>query len=271
MRLSLILSVFNKEKTIANLLRSWMRTASQQHQIEVVLIYDAPVDDSFKRASLALKEYQFVSDLHLSADNMYEIHCNQMGFQQSHGDWVIFAQDDTWMYDQDWDLTLLEVIRRIPDVGVIGLLAGSRFYHAEKWERLEIDRPHKGENFNSTELVKHLGVWQVDAACRPFAISAQLLTAFRGLNLAFCPMEFDDMDVSIRALQAGKRNVLVPFDIMNTTASKSTISSQRRAQIWALSFWRFGLYHAGFLNQRTPVVPQLLCPLREAKGGLEFV
>ena len=270
MHISLIFSVFNKEKIIGDLLHTWMGTLSGQHKIEVIMVFDAPKDNSHKVAQNALKDYPAVSTVHLSANDMYEIHCNQLGFQQSHGEWVIFAQDDCWMYDRDWDHTLVSVVERIHDVGVIGLLAGSRFYDSKDWKRLEIDRAHKGDAFDTAEPLQ-LGVWQCDAACRPFAISAKLLTEFKGLNLAYCPLEFDDVDVCVKALRIGRRNLLIPFDIKNTTASKSTISAQRRAQIWAHSFWRFGLYHACYLDQRGAVAPQLLYPLREAKGGLELV
>ena len=235
------------------------------------MVFDAPQDNSHKVAQAALACYPHVSALHFSADDMYEIHCNQLGFQQSHGDWVVFAQDDCWMYDRGWDQMLASVIGRTPNIGVVGLLAWSRFYDATKWDRLEINRPHKGDSFDTAGLEAQLGVWQCDAVCRPFAISAALLTQFRGLNLAYCPLEFDDVDVCVRALQEGKRNVLVPFDIKNTTASKDTISTERRAKMWSESFWRFGLYHAHYLNGRGAVKPQFLYPLRESEGGLVFV
>lgn len=268
MFISLIFSVFNKETTIESVLASWIDTVSGHHQIEVVAVFDDPQDDSIDIARHFLRTREISACL-LTADDMYEIHCNQLGFQYSRGEWVIFVQDDNWMHDQDWDRTFASVVGRTPDVGVIGFLAGANFLSGTNWERIEVQREHKDELVTGT--IAELGVWQCDTVCRPFAISAKLLTEFRGLNLAYCPLEFDDMDVCVKAIQAEKRNLLIPFDLVNTKAGDETISREERTQMWSQSFWRFKLSHRSYLDMRTPVPPEILYPVKVMSGGLRLV
>lgn len=270
MLISLVFHIFNKEDDIESILHSWLKTLSGSNEIEVIIVYDALRDKSRTRAERALDSYG-VSACHLEVVELFEIFCNQLGFQQSHGEWVIFLQDDNWMYDRYWDRTVVDVIRRTPDIGVIGLLAGSSFQDIGSWDRLEIDREHKGEHLGRGVKDLELGVWQCDAVCRPFAISAKLLSELRGLSLVYYPQSFDDLDVSIRALQVGKRNVLIPFDLVNTVGKLKTMTEQQRKEIWLASYEQFKRRHRDYLDTRTPVPPKMLQPLQVLNGGLAMV
>jgi len=265
--ISIIMSIFNKESTIASILDSWLGRASGEHRIELVLVYDKPEDDSHAVAQATIAKYSYVAANHLPADDMYEVHCNMLGFQQSHGDIVVFVQDDNWMYTQDWDLTLVRTLQRVHNIGVVGLLAGASFYDALTWDRLEVETSHKEE---VAGVPLEMGLWQCDAVCRPFAIRADLLTALRGLSLVYCPLDFDDLDLCVRALKRDLNNVLIPFDVVNTMAGKQTLERAWKEQVYERSFWRFRQMHAPFLDSRGWVGPVLLDKLAEEGGRLVY-
>jgi len=272
MKFTLAFDIYNKESTIESLLTSWLDACSMRHEIEVVMIFDDLHDDSGIIARNVLGRYSLVHNILMSADNKYEIHCNNLAFQRAHGDFIVFIQDDNWMYDQNWDDTLARVLNCVPNVGIVGLLAGSDIHNAVKWDRFEINRSHKGSNYTTNladVLDAKLGVWAVDSVCRPFGLYTKQLEEFRGLDLSYCPMEFDDMDVCTKALKYGLTNIYIPFDVVNTTGRSETISADIRSRCWTCGRACWNRYHGPFIAQTyARTKPRMLFPLVERGGGI---
>jgi glycosyltransferase involved in cell wall biosynthesis len=258
-KITLAINIFNKEKWIESLLDSWVSHLSGKNDCEIIVVFDACRDRSEEIAGAYLSrqpyEYKF-----FHADDKFEIYCHNLALENATGDYIVFIQDDNWIYDKDWDALLEQVLRRVDNVGVIGFLAGLDFVKATPWlcktklrkvpeaaeyllsrrptnkflsgmsrrihdasrglnafnyDRVEIARPHKGDNFPRNLKTYELGVWRVDAICRPFCISRELIVAQGGLDKAFMPTCGDDLDLSIKLLKEGKTNLYIPYDLLN--------------------------------------------------------
>jgi len=159
MKLTLAFDIYNKEHWIQSLLESWLDNLSGKHEVEVIIVFDDCKDASPEIAERVLQgrglNYQF-----LYADDESEIYCNDLAFQHATGDFIIFIQDDNWIYDRDWDDTLVQVLHRVDNIGAVGLLAGLEMKRGPRLSkrRIEVNRPHKGEDFWVKEVFD-LGVW----------------------------------------------------------------------------------------------------------------
>jgi len=226
MKLTLAFDIYNREKWLASLLDSWLSNLSDKNEYEFIVVFDDLHDKSKQIADERFKNHGYPY-LPLFADDKYEIFCNNLALQHATGDYIIFIQDDNWIHDKNWDLLLCQVIDKVPNLGVIGLLAGIKLSLPPlKWTRVEIDRPHKGIHFTKFGKLEsyELGVWDVHAINRPFCISINLLREKGGLDKKFMPTTGDDLDLSLKCKIDNRINIYIPFDLINTTTSKLQLS-----------------------------------------------
>jgi len=252
MKLTLAFDIYNKEKWIASLLDSWLSNLSGKNKYEFIVVFDGLKDESRKIADKKFREYKYLY-LSLFAENKYEIFCNNLALQHATGDYIIFIQDDNWIYDKNWDSTLTEVIAKIPNLGVISFLSGLRVFAPPiRWERIEADRPHKRKYFEIQEIEScDTAIWQVDAINRPFCINKELLNSLGGLDRAYEPTYGDDFDLSLKLLRKGKTNIYIPFDLVNIGGFKKTLNKKFFAQAKqeARKLWQARYGH--WLEERT--------------------
>jgi len=270
MKLTLAFQVYNKEEWIESVMESWLSNLSGRNECEVIVVFDDCKDRSVEILHRYLRdkkqEYMF-----LFADDRYEIFCNNLALKYASGDYIVFIQDDNWIYDENWDLLLEEVLDRVDNAGAVGLLAGVRLLPDPdriSLQRIEIDRPHKGDYFAAHKLPSYeLGVWGVDSVTRPFCISRELLLSCGGLDGAFSPSCGDDLDLGLRLLKQGKTNVYVPFDLLNTVGGRRTFTEKLYAaayeQAYALNFER----HHKYILERHGDNIGLLLPMRQTEAG----
>lgn len=302
MKLTLAFDIFNKEKWIESLLDSWISNLSGKHEYEIIVVFDACKDRSVEIAEAYLQKRTYAHKF-LFADDKFEIFCNNLALEHATGDYIVFIQDDNWMHDRQWDDLLFQVVEPVPNLGVIGLLAGLRMLPPKRneykpqgimrmakqvakhllgrgqsmpdymlnYERIEIDRPHKGVNFTAHNSKPYkLGVWQVDAICRPFSVSVNLLKSYGGLDKAFSPTCGDDLDLSIKFLCDHLNNLYIPFDVVNLTASKDTQPSIFHEEAYQRAYRICASRYSGYLLSR-PEQEQyvkLLMPLEYGDGGV---
>ncbi|MBN2136633.1 MAG: glycosyltransferase [Sedimentisphaerales bacterium] len=269
MKFTLAFQVYNKAESIESVMDSWIKNLSGRHECEIIVVFDDCKDASVEilHRYLRAKRQDYIF---LFADDRYEIFCNNLALKYASGDYIIFIQDDNWIYDEQWDWVLGEVLGRVENVGAAGLLAGVELLpDTEKirLKRIEIDRPHKGEYFSSHNLPCYdFGVWQVDSIARPFCISRELLLLCGGLDTAFCPTCGDDLDLGIKLLKQGKRNIYIPFDLVNTVASKGTFDegyyTENYNRAYAVNFAR----HQEYITQKKGGV-ELIIPMRQGSAG----
>lgn len=250
MKYTLAITIYNKEHWVESILKSWIENASDPNELEVVMVFDALKDNSKEVASQYL-EKKGIKHKFLFADDKHEIFCNNLALENSTGENIIFIQDDNWIYDKNWDLTLSKVIDdRSLNVGAIALLAGARvlapnykedvlksYYSIIKhnihsfifkklkpikigtrfcYRRIESDRSIKKENFTIHNIEsQELGVWTIHHITRPFCIQRNLINKMGGLDKYFMPHMGDDIDLSYKLLINGYNNYYIPFNLLN--------------------------------------------------------
>ena len=206
MKLTLAFQVYNKEESIKSVMDSWVRNLSGRNEGEIIVVFDdckdASVDILHKYLREKKQDYMF-----LFADDRYEIFCNNLALKHASGDYIVFIQDDNWIYDENWDLLLGKMLRQIDNIGAVALLAGVQMLPEQnklRYPRIEINRTHKKEYFSAHNLPEYeLGIWQVDSVCRPFCISRELLLSYGGMDGAFSPTCGDDLDLGIKLVKEG--------------------------------------------------------------------
>jgi len=274
MKITLAFDIYNKEKWIESILHSWISNLSGENQYEIIIVFDACKDRSEEIARNFLSQFNYEYKF-LHADDKYEIYCNNLALQHATGDYIVFIQDDNWIYDKDWDLIFTKVVGKVDNVGTVGFLAGIQALPDSnniKYQRIEIDRPHKGENFSVHNLPTYeTGVWQVDAICRPFCVSRALLLSYGGLDTAFSPTCGDDLDLSLKLLRDGKVNLYIPFDLLNICGEKQTMQSDLRDSSYRRAFFINHQRHDEFLINRIENNTKVLIPLsKDQSQALKF-
>jgi len=272
MKITLAFDIYNKEKWIESLLDSWISNLSGKNEYEIIIVFDDCKDRSYEIVSNYFKNCPH-EHLALFADNKYEIYCNNLALEKATGDYIIFIQDDNWIYDKNWDLLISRIIDRIKNIGVMGFLAGTTLYPPMNYQRIEINRPHKGTHFTRYNIKGHyeLGVWQVDAICRPFCISVELLTQKGGLDKEFMPMDGDHLDLSIKLLRDGRKNIYIPFDLVNVGTIKENLSKKVVEKSHTKGINLCQKKHEAYLRVRKNQNIKKIFNLRESKGGLELI
>jgi hypothetical protein len=232
MKLSLMFHVFNKEQTIAAVLRSWLDNVSGLHDLEIIPVLDDLRDQSDQVVLEMLDAYPYeVKPIY--ALNGWEMGCNNLALAIATGEITVFVQDDNYMHSPGWDHTLARVHEVVPDVGGIGLLAGLVWKSGTIYQRVECWGEHKGEMFTQFNIPKDRyqpGIWQVDCITRPMAYHTAVMRGLHGVDWAYWPMDWDETDLSWRAHLAGYKNVILPFDLYNHVGKKDTLGEQTMLQ-----------------------------------------
>lgn len=258
MKLTLVFDIYNKAHWLDGLLRSWLDTLSGLHAVEVIVVCDGCYDASVEVARNTLYGYPYPIQV-VETPNVYEIKANNHALQYAAADseWIVFIQDDNWIYDQGWDDLLyriaLQIEFNVAQVGCIGLLAGVYWVNRRLFHRVEVNRPHKGEHYDTHGIPDGTyppAVYAVDFINRPFAIRTPLIREYGGLEEAYCPMDFDDTDLSLRLLRDGYTNIYIPFDLVNTCAKVTTRSREDRDASYAHGAAVFDQRHGDWLEAR---------------------
>lgn len=245
MTITLAFTIYNKENWVESILKSWIENASNKSNLEIIIVFDDLKDNSKDIAEKYLKDSGLIYKL-LFADDKHEIYCNNLALEHSTGDYIIFIQDDNWIFDKGWDQILKKVIIEQKDIGAIALLAGARlisyslkkriinylkkivkstifrkdsnksFYPSFYYERMESNRKSKGDNFSKHNIPSlSFGIWSIHTITRPFCISRNLLLNYGGLDRTFMPHTGDDIDLSLKLLSDGYHNLYISFDLLN--------------------------------------------------------
>ncbi len=270
MKFSLGVTIHNKEAWIAEYLDTWLANLSGKHEVEVIAAFDACTDRSQEMVEYVMAGYPYIGYTPLVTPDIFEIRCNNLELSHATGDVFVAIQDDNAIYDIGWDATLADIMTTPPTIGAIGLLSGVRMHPNFNFDRMECYRPHKDERAWVHGINKDaypLAVYQVDVINRPFAVSTALLRHYGGLDEAYCPMDYDDADLSFKLLRDGYTNLYVPFDLLNICAKKETISQAQIARNYmhgeAIARSRWGQ----FIAERESSV-QTLYPLKATDEGL---
>lgn len=223
-KVSIILSIFNKEKTIKALLRALLKSSLNYPNLELVLIYDGCIDKTKEIAKKALTNFKGTI-IELEVPNIFETRSNNLGLKNATGEYCVIIQDDNYIYDKFWINNIVNLLTKSPEIGVLGGLAGANFFP------LNYDANSNPEIFK-TEFECYLRIdptkdkslmlylMEVDAVMRgPIFFRKDLLTKHGYLDEIYAPLYNDDMDYCFRIKSLGYKVILYPINVINNNLS----------------------------------------------------
>ena len=118
-KLSIIVPVYNEEKTIITTLKRLEETKDKRVEYEIIVINDGSTDNTLKMLKSNVNLYQHIID---GKQNLGKGYAVKRGLEFSTGDYIIF-QDGDLEYDSVHFSTFIDIIQRFE----ADVIIGSRF------------------------------------------------------------------------------------------------------------------------------------------------
>ena len=222
MKLSLTFNVFNKEHYIEEYINLWLDSLSQNYSYEVLVNFDDLKDQSKDLTQKVLDKFiEQNPNLDISyklfeTPNLYELKCTNLLLKECTGDIIIIIQDDNFMYQKGWDVSVVNMYASTPNAGCIGMLAGVNVnYKTKSYSRLEILTPNKDPKCHNPISASLDQAYPVDTVIRPFIGLRSDFEELNYLDEAYAPFCWDDMDYCTKLARKGKQHYYIPFDLVN--------------------------------------------------------
>lgn len=236
-KVSVVLSIYNKEKTILGLLRRLDRALIQYGNAELIIIFDGCKDKTEQIVRGYFKKKQSYPIKFEVTPNIFEVASNNLGLKIGDGEYCVIIQDDNYVNDLNFLLEAVTFFEKNNKVVILGGLAGVNFYplgtklsgkgqiamteNEVYWRQDEKTNSRLKERF-----------FEVDACMRgPLFIRKEFLEKHGYLDEAYMPLYNDDMDLAFRARKFGYKVYAV---LMNVENRSETIAhySPERAKFW---------------------------------------
>ena len=234
-RVSLVLSVFNKEAQVIRLLRQLHQSVRSYENYDLHLIFDGCIDRSRERAKSYLSTLG-MDVKYYDTPNVFETRANNIGLRAAGGKYCILLQDDVYVYESHWLEKIVHFMETNPAVGAVGGLAGVFYYPAITEQDGPATSAHQFESSRRIETgpggADPDNLYEVDAVMRgPIVLRKRLLEAFGYLDeRSFAPYYMDDMDLCMRLRARGYPVFYYPLDAVNERATIAKYDSARAAR-----------------------------------------
>src|SRR3989338_3608215 len=225
-KISVVLPIFNKEKTIKPLIELLDQALREYGNSELHIFFDGCRD---KTEAIVRDFYKEKKDYRVTfsvTPNIFETKTNNLGLKKSTGKYAVVLQDDNFIFDKNIFFEAVSVMEKSPKTAILGALAGVNFYprgtkglsgkgqivvneHEVYWRQDE----------NTNPELKHR-IFETDACMRgPLIIRNSFLEKFGILDEAYAPYYMDDMDLCFRAKSKGYKVFAFLSDTVNTSGS----------------------------------------------------
>lgn len=234
-KVSIVISIFNKEKTIVPLLQHVYNACTVYKNTELQIIFDGCVDKSEELVKNFFSDKPEQSVAYHKTNNIWEVKSNNLGLQSATGRYTIILQDDNFIYDEDFIFEAVSFLEKNPTAVVLGGLAGVFFYPRNTILPANIKGQH---TMNTNEVY-----WRQDAETDPTLINKifEVDTCMRGplilrksflekhgyLDEAYCPLYNDDMDLCFRAKSLGYKTYCMLMDVENKNGTIANYSEEK--------------------------------------------
>jgi glycosyltransferase involved in cell wall biosynthesis len=232
---SVVLPIFNKEKSIGRLLESFDRAAVAYGNIELHVIFDG-CDD---RTEDVVREFYATRTAYVVTyevtPNIFEVKTSNIGLRKSHGRYCVLLQDDNLVHDSNLFFEVTTFLDKTATAAVLGCLAGVNFYPLGT-------RLHGPGQISMTE---HETYWRQDADTDPALVSKffQVDACMRGplvvrrdfllkhgyLDEVYAPLYMDDMDLGMRVADRGSKVYAMLGNVENESLTMAHYGVAKRA------------------------------------------
>lgn len=198
---SILLTIFNKENIIHDVLDGIFKNAIEK--FEIIICLDACVDNTEKIVLDYLYNAKCKNLAHfnvLKANNLFETRCNNMCARASQGEYVIIVQDDCIIKEYGFDERILRPMRTFNDIfAVTGNCAHNWYFnenskdihiepHGRDWADILLHKDHA----NRTTIKRDIFAIRDSANRGPLAINRKDLETLGYFSEEIFKQEFDD-------------------------------------------------------------------------------
>ncbi|MHB8710421.1 MAG: FkbM family methyltransferase [Minisyncoccota bacterium] len=232
-QVSIVLSVFNKENSIQELLSDLWRYTKSYPNWELHIIFDGCVDDTKTLAKNILQSFK-VPVYEYETLNIFETKSNNLGLQKSKGKYCVLLQDDNFLSEKYWLEKMVDFMEERPKVAVLGGLAGVNFFKLDS-SATDLNKTffeaHKRIDWRTDKGTFDL-VQEVDAVMRgPIVLRKANLEKFGYLDEIYAPFYDDDMDYCFRMKKLGFGVFYFPIMVENRNLTIANYNKEKR------NFW----------------------------------
>ncbi len=222
-KVSIILPIYNKEKTIEFLLSLLHRACLEYKNVEVLIIFDGCIDKSEEAVKKFYEKKKSYKVTFKRTPNIFEIKTNNIGLKESTGKYCAILQDDNYILDKNIFFEAVNFLEKNPKCAILGGLAGVNFY--PRGTKLkgngqitmnENEVYWRQDEKTNPELKKR--IIEVDACMRgPLFLRKSFLETHGYLDEIYVPLHHDDMDICFRARKYGYKVFCILLDVLNTS------------------------------------------------------
>lgn len=233
-KFSIVLPIFNKERTIEGLIALLHQSCQTYGNCEVHIIFDGCKDKTEEKVRALYKKLSPTYEVRYSVTpNIFEVKSNNLGLKAATGKYAAIIQDDNYLFDPYWMFEAASFLEKNETCAVLGGLAGVNFYN--RGTKLE----GKGQiTMNSDEVYWRQDaatdpsftqkVYQVDACMRgPLIIRKSFLEEYGYLDEVFAPLYQDDMDFCMRVAAKGYHVYTMLMNVQNKSLTMANFSSKK--------------------------------------------
>lgn len=216
-KVSIILPVHNKEKTINELLKLLWKNSKSYLNWDLHIIFDGCTDHS-KSVSQNILKYFNVQVYQHELENVFETQSNNYGLKKAEADYCVLLQDDNFIFESYWLEKMIAWMEQHPKVGVLGGLAGVNFFPLNTSANVSLMRKTPLEVHHRVE--HNDLVFETDAVMRgPTILRKKLLEEHGYLDETYAPFYNDDMDYCFRIRGVGYAVFCYPIKVENRSLS----------------------------------------------------
>jgi GT2 family glycosyltransferase len=224
-KISVIIPTRDKSRLLRNCLAT-VRSTTGTLDIELIIVDNDSKETETKELLIELESQGAVIIKYPGKFN-YSTICN-LAASKAKGEYLCFLNNDTEIITQGWLESMIEHASQ-PSVGLVGAVL---LYPNKTLQHMGISlgvaggiagHPHRGESMQEFVPNHCFEVSAVTFACA--VISKAKFDSLGGLDPKF-PVGFNDVDISIRAINIGFRNILCTKSVLTHAESQSRPSGK---------------------------------------------
>lgn len=236
-KISIVLPIYNKEKTIMPLIKLLHLACYEYQNIEVHIIFDGCEDKTEKRVRYFYKNIRSYFVTFETTYNIFETKTNNIGLKKATGKYCVIIQDDIYIFDKNIFFEAVNFLNKNSQVAILGCLSGVNYYpRGTKLVgpgQIAMDKNEvywRQDERTDRQLKKR--IFEVDACMRgPLIIQKSFLEKYGYLDETYAPFYMDDMDICFRARQLGFKVYCLLGDVLNTSLTVTKYDG-KKAKFW---------------------------------------
>lgn len=233
-KVSVVLPIYNKERTIKSLVSLLHGVCLEYKNVEVHIIFDGCTDKSEKIVRdfyRNVKSYRVTYEI---TPNLFEVKTNNAGLKKSSGKYCVIVQDDNYIFDKNIFFEAISFLDRSSKAVILGGLAGVNYYPREtknlvgKGQIVMNKKEVYWRQDEKTDSDLKNKIFEVDACMRgPLFFRKSFLDEYGYLDEVYAPLHHDDMDICFRARHIGYKVYCMLFDVLNTSLTVAKYNEEK--------------------------------------------